>query len=259
MFEATLHELLCNSLGSVLNISREQLRISLWSGEPEGRLGSPTAAAAAAAAAATPDRLSASPLCSLAHGPDAGECGAAARCLRAPAASLHAAQRQHRPHSGAGTLLGCRELAGCLCLGMLCCAHVDRPVPWLRLLSVYPLSAQVPWRALRSPVVVELSDVHLRIALRRDEELSEGAAAERAWLTKQAELAAAELAALAAAQGGGGGSDAGGTRAGGVLWSFVQHVLSMLLNRLQLSVSKVHIEFEVGAGAGCQGAACIQG
>ena len=34
--------------------------------------------------------------------------------------------------------------------------------------------------------------MHLNIALRRDEELSEGPAAERAWLTKQAELAAAE-------------------------------------------------------------------
>ncbi|PSC70464.1 Methionine gamma-lyase isoform A [Micractinium conductrix] len=171
MFEATLHELLCNSLGSVLNISREQLRISLWSAWRTGLT-----------------------LENVGLRPDAFE-------------------------------------------------HLQLPFT-LRSGNIGRIQAQVPWRALRSPVVVELSDVHLRIALRRDEELSEGAAAERAWLTKQAELAAAELAALAAAQGGGGGSDAGGTRAGGVLWSFVQHVLSMLLNRLQLSVSKVHIEFE---------------
>lgn len=104
---------------------------------------------------------------------------------------------------------------------------------------------QVPWTALRSPVVVELSDVHLCIALRRDDELTESPAAERSWLAKQAELAAAELAALAAANGGDSSSGAGG-RAGGVLWSFVQHVLAMLVNRLQLSVSNVHVEFEVG-------------
>lgn len=111
---------------------------------------------------------------------------------------------------------------------------------------------QVPWRALRSPVVVELSDVHLRVALRRDADLEEGPAGERAWAAKQAELAAAELAALAAtsAVGGGGGADAGGGGAGGggkggVLWGFMQHVLSMLVNRLQLTVRNVHVEFEV--------------
>lgn len=123
-------------------------------------------------------------------------------------------------------------------IGMLCLPDrlpdAHRPLP------------QVPWTALRSPVVVELSDVHLCIALRRDEELTEGPAAERSWLAKQAELAAAELGALAAANGGE-GAGGGGGRAGGVLWSFVQHVLAMLVNRLQLSVSSVHIEFEVGA------------
>lgn len=33
MFEGYLHELLAQSLGSLLDISREQLRISLWSGK----------------------------------------------------------------------------------------------------------------------------------------------------------------------------------------------------------------------------------
>lgn len=32
MFEGWLHETLANSLGRILDISKEQLRISLWSG-----------------------------------------------------------------------------------------------------------------------------------------------------------------------------------------------------------------------------------
>ena len=108
---------------------------------------------------------------------------------------------------------------------------------------------QVPWRALRSPVVVELADVHLRVALRRDADFEEGPAGERAWLAKQAELAAAELAALAAASAGDASAAAAAAaaagRQGGVLWSFMQHVVTMLVNRLQLTVSNVTVEFEV--------------
>jgi hypothetical protein len=121
--------------------------------------------------------------------------------------------------------------------------HLQLPFA-LRSGRIGRIQAQVPWRALRSPVVVDLADVHLYVALRRDEELEEGPAGERAWLAKLAELAAAELAALAAA--GASGSEAAG-RQGGVLWSFMQHVVTMLVNRLQLTVSNVHIEFEVGA------------
>ena len=115
----------------------------------------------------------------------------------------------------------------------------------------------MPWRALRSPVVVELADVHLRVALRRDAEFEEGPAGERAWLAKQAELAAAELAALAAASAGdasGGAAAAAAGRQGGVLWSFMQHVVTMLVNRLQLTVRNVTVEFEVRAGHIC---ACV--
>lgn len=122
---------------------------------------------------------------------------------------------------------------------------------WLTTLRAPPTAPlQVPWRALRSPVVVELADVHLRVALRRDAEFEEGPAGERAWLAKQAELAAAELAALAAASAGdaSGGAAAAAGRQGGVLWSFMQHVVTMLVNRLQLTVSNVTVEFEVGAG-----------
>lgn len=116
---------------------------------------------------------------------------------------------------------------------------------------------QVPWatlRSLRSPVIVELADVHLCVVLRRDEELEEGPAGERAWLAKQAELAAAELAALAAASAAGGAdadaAAAAAGRQGGVLASFMQHVVAMLVNRLQLTVSGVHIQFEVGRRVG---------
>lgn len=38
MFEARVHELLAAQLGRILDISKEQLRISLWSGEREACL-----------------------------------------------------------------------------------------------------------------------------------------------------------------------------------------------------------------------------
>jgi hypothetical protein len=175
MFEGWLHETLANSLGRILDISKEQLRISLWSAWRTGLT------------------------------------------LENVLLRLDAFE------------------------------HLQLPVELLHG-SIGRIQAQVPWRALRSPVVVELADVHLRVALRRDTEFEEGPAGERAWLAKQAELAAAELAALAAASAGDAGSTAAAAaaagRQGGVLWSFMQHVVTMLVNRLQLTIRNVTVEFE---------------
>lgn len=109
------------------------------------------------------------------------------------------------------------------------------------------VQAQVPWQALRSPVVLELYDVRLTVCLRSDDDLHEGPASQRAWAAKQAELAAEELRAMAAASGG--AAAAGPTSAPpagrGVLWSFLQHIINMLINRLQLTVRNVHVAVHV--------------
>jgi len=123
--------------------------------------------------------------------------------------------------------------------------HLQLPV---RLLhgSVGRVEAQVPWQALRSPVVIELSDVQLRVALRTTDDLEGLPAGDRAWAAKQAQLAAAELQALA---GGGPAPAPDAAASRGVLWSLLQHLFTTLLNRLQLTVRNVHISFEVGGGA----------
>ena len=130
--------------------------------------------------------------------------------------------------------------------------------------------AQVPWHALRiAPVVVELSDVHIRLALLGEADLEPGPAGERAWAAKQAALAVAELAALAggsdaaaAAAAAAGGVGAGGGRGEeasrekrGMLWSFLQHLVAMFVNKLQLRVRSVHVSLEVGDGNGGRGGA----
>lgn len=131
-----------------------------------------------------------------------------------------------------------------------------------RLLKSRGCPLQVPWHALRSaPVVIELSDVHLCLGLLDESDLAAGPAAERAWAAKQAELAVAELEAAAAASGGvpgmagpGGSNPAasgdGGKAEGskGMLWSFLQHMVTMLVNKLQLRVRNVHISLQVGSG-----------
>ncbi len=95
MFEGWLHETLANSLGRILDISKEQLRISLWSGgcssipsgAAVGRVGlrvrawrNPATAAATSVRHLQPSCCRAAP-CSMAHRPDPGECAAAPGCL----------------------------------------------------------------------------------------------------------------------------------------------------------------------------------
>ncbi|KAG7670791.1 hypothetical protein KSW81_004224 [Nannochloris sp. 'desiccata'] len=104
------------------------------------------------------------------------------------------------------------------------------------------LQIHVPWRALRSPVVIDLANVELTLALLTPEDLAPDVSSERAWAVKQAHLAAQELQELAA----GVSSESDGkppaeAKQGGMLWSLVQHAVTMLLRRLHLSVSSVHI------------------
>eukprot|EP00887_Chlorella_sp_A99_P007395 scaffold2.g7395.t1 len=110
--------------------------------------------------------------------------------------------------------------------------------------TVGSVQAQVPWQALRSPVVIDLADVHLQVCLRDEHDLHEGPAGERAWAAKQAELAAAELQALAGGGGGAAAPAAGAQEGRGILWSFVQHLINLLVNRLQLTVRNVHVAFQ---------------
>lgn len=117
----------------------------------------------------------------------------------------------------------------------------------------------MPWHALRSaPVVIELEEVHLCLGLLDGADLEPGPAGERAWAAKQAQLALAELQAAqeggsnggsSSGSSGNGGGDAGEGRKG-MLWSFLQHLVTMLVNRLQLRVRNVHVSLQVGAVAG---------
>jgi Vacuolar sorting-associated protein 13, N-terminal/N-terminal region of Chorein or VPS13 len=104
------------------------------------------------------------------------------------------------------------------------------------------LQIHVPWRALKSPVVIDLTNVELTLSLLTPEDLSPDASSERAWAVKQAHLAAQELQELAAGvSSGSDGKTPPEAKQGGMLWSLVQHAVTMLLRRLHLSVSNVHI------------------
>lgn len=97
---------------------------------------------------------------------------------------------------------------------------------------------QVPWRALGSqPVVVELTDVWLVAGPWEEAEWEEGPAARRGRLAKEARLVAADLARRAGA-----GSE---REQRGAARSFLSHLATLLLNRLQLRVRGVHLSFQV--------------
>jgi hypothetical protein len=110
---------------------------------------------------------------------------------------------------------------------------------------------QIPWgRWGGGALVVELDDVTLEVTSRNDSDWEEGPALFRAQAAKQAQLAAAELAKLGsrvAAEGhkqqekaSSSSSSKGSTR-----WSIVDYITSYLLNRLQLTVTNVHLCFKV--------------
>lgn len=113
---------------------------------------------------------------------------------------------------------------------------------------------QIPWgpRLHGGPLIVELSDVSL-ITSRRDETAwEEGPAARREQAAKQAQLAAAELSKLSSrleADSAGAAAAAAQGAKRGLRWSIADYLTSFLLNRLQLSVRRVHVCFRAPTAA----------
>ena len=87
-------------------------------------------------------------------------------------------------------------------------------------------------------MVVELSEVWLVAAPRDESDWEEGPAGRRARAAKEAQLAAAEVERLSKPHG----SD---KEQRGLGWSFLSHLGTMLLHRLQLRVHNVHLCFRV--------------
>eukprot|EP00890_Picochlorum_soloecismus_P002885 jgi/Picsp_1/3598/NSC_06435-R1_vacuolar protein sorting-associated protein vps13 len=120
--------------------------------------------------------------------------------------------------------------------------HVSVP---LRLIqgSIGLLQVQIPWRALRSPIVVSLKDVHLTLGVMGEEDLSSEASEERYMAVKKAMLASQQLQAVAkevGSEGSGAGRD-GKSKAGGMVVSFLKHAFSLLLGRLQVCIESVKV------------------
>lgn len=94
-------------------------------------------------------------------------------------------------------------------------------------------------------MVVEMSDVWLCASPRNEEEWEEDLAGQRAQASKQAELAARDLMRLSRPGSKGATGTSGASEGSGFAWSFLSHLSSMLLNRLQMTISNVHISFQV--------------
>ena len=78
---------------------------------------------------------------------------------------------------------------------------------------------------------------------------------------KQAELAALDLVRLSKPVGGGGRSAAGGAAAGeggGLAWSFLSHLGTVLLNGLQMTVRNIHVCFQARCPGPCIPCHCNQ-
>ena len=104
----------------------------------------------------------------------------------------------------------------------------------------------MPWRALQSqPVLMEMSDVWLCASPRQEEEWEETSAGQRAQASKQAELAARDLMRLSRPGSKGVAGAANPPEGSSSGWPFLSHLSAMLLNRLQMKVTNVHICFQV--------------
>ena len=105
---------------------------------------------------------------------------------------------------------------------------------------------QVPWRALQSqPVLMEMSDVWLSASPRQEEEWEEASAGQRAQASKQAELAARDLMRLSRPGSKGAAGAANLPEGSSSGWPFLSHLSAMLLNRLQMTITNVHVCFQV--------------
>ncbi|KAL6783764.1 hypothetical protein ACKKBF_B05705 [Auxenochlorella protothecoides x Auxenochlorella symbiontica] len=99
------------------------------------------------------------------------------------------------------------------------------------------LQLQIPWQALRSPLILEVADARLEACLRGPEELWQEPAEARAWAGKEARLAGVEASALAGPEGAQESATAvpapsqGST---GLLWGALSSLASFLVNRLQI-------------------------
>lgn len=92
---------------------------------------------------------------------------------------------------------------------------------------------QIPWGRWvvhGAPLVIELDDVSIEATARDDADWEEGPSLQRERATKQAELAAAEIAKLS-------------RRSGWGRWSIIETLATYLLNNLQLSITNVHVRF----------------
>lgn len=99
--------------------------------------------------------------------------------------------------------------------------------------DVAPFGTQIPWgrwMVSGAPLVIELNDVSLEATPRNDQDWEEGPALARELATKQAELAAAEIAKLS-------------RRSGWGRWTIIESLATYLLNNLQLSINNVHLKF----------------
>jgi hypothetical protein len=115
--------------------------------------------------------------------------------------------------------------------------------------SIGCIQAQIPWRALSSPIVVELSDVHIKFKPLDKSEIDDPKlASQHAWRAKQAAIAIAEIATSQMnpnnAKNGSNTNNMSTSSSGGILWYFLHHVLTSLVNRLQLSLKNITVSFE---------------
>lgn len=93
---------------------------------------------------------------------------------------------------------------------------------------------------------MHLSDVWLSVCPRTEEEWEEGMTGQRIQAAKQAELAALDLIRLSKP---GGKGAAPGNEGSSLASSFLSHLGTMLLNRLQMTIRNIHICFKVGTHA----------
>ncbi|KFM26704.1 Vacuolar protein sorting-associated protein 13D [Auxenochlorella protothecoides] len=118
------------------------------------------------------------------------------------------------------------------------------------------LQLQIPWQALRSPLILEVADARLEACLRGPEELWQEPAEARAWAGKEARLAGVEASALAGPEGAQESATAvpapsqGST---GLLWGALSSLASFLVNRLQIRFTNVSLVLrDPGTGLGVE-------
>lgn len=92
---------------------------------------------------------------------------------------------------------------------------------------------------------MEMSDVWLCASPRQEEEWEESLAGQRAQASKQAELAARDLMRLSRPGSKGVAGAANLPEGSSSGWPFLSHLSAMLLNRLQMTITNVHVCFQV--------------